>query len=45
VILRASGGFTGAKPALSGFDGKWKLIRFGNELVLTSQKGLVLMLN
>ncbi len=45
VILRASGGFTGAKPALSGFDSKWKVIRFGNDLVLTSQKGLVMMLN
>ncbi|HPS07520.1 MAG TPA: autotransporter-associated beta strand repeat-containing protein [Kiritimatiellia bacterium] len=45
VILRASGGFTGAKPALSGFDSKWKLIRFGNDLILTSQKGLVLMFN
>lgn len=45
VILRASGGFTGAKPALSGFDSKWKLIRFGSDLVLTSQKGLVLMIN
>lgn len=44
VILHADGGFTGAKPALSGFDSKWKVIRLGNNLILTSQGGTVMML-
>ena len=44
VILQTDGGFTGAKPALSGFDSKWKVIRVGNDLLLTSQGGTVFML-
>ena len=44
VILHADGGFTGAKPALSGFGSKWKLIRLGNDLILTSQGGLMMLL-
>ena len=44
VVAHADGGFTGAKPALSGYDAKWILIRMGNDLLLTSQHGTMLML-
>jgi autotransporter-associated beta strand protein len=43
VIAYASGGLTGARPALIGYASKWKLIRKGNELLLTTKSGTVLM--
>ncbi len=43
VILHADGGFTGSKPALSGFGSIWKVVRLGNDLILTSQSGTVLL--
>ncbi len=39
VIVHAGGGITGEKPVLSGFPSKHKLIRNGNDLLLTSQGG------
>ena len=44
VIAQAPGGFTGAKPMLSGFDRKWSLIRKGTDLILTSANGSMLIL-
>jgi len=44
VIAHAEGGLTGEKPALSGFPSKYKLIRKGNDLLLTSQSGTILQL-
>jgi autotransporter-associated beta strand protein len=44
VIAHAEGGFTGT-PTLSGFTGKkWKTLRKGNDLLLTTQGGTILLL-
>ena len=44
VIATASGGFTGNKPALSGFPSKYKIIKYGTDLQLTSRGGTVVIL-
>ena len=44
VIARADGGITGAKPALSGFPSKYRIIQSGNELWLTSLGGTLMIL-
>jgi len=44
VIAQAAGGFSGEKPAVSGFPSKYKVIRKSTELVLTSQSGMVILL-
>ena len=44
VIAQADGGFTGDKPAVSGFPAKYKIIRTATEVRLTSQGGTVMML-
>ena len=44
VIARASGGFTGT-PTVEDFTGKkWKTLRKGNELLLTTQGGTIMIL-
>ena len=44
VIAHADGGFTGVKPAISGFAPKWKLLIKGNDLLLTTAGGTMLLL-
>jgi hypothetical protein len=44
VIAYAAGGIVGEKPAVSGFPSKYKVIRSGTELLLTSQGGTVMLL-
>ena len=44
VIAHADGGITGTKPTVSGFPSKYKIIRKGTDLLLTSQGGTVLTL-
>lgn len=44
VIAHADGGITGAKPAVSGFPSKYKIVRNGADLLLTSQGGAILLL-
>jgi hypothetical protein len=43
IIAHADGGFTGDKPTLSGFPSKYKIIRCGADLVLTSAGGTVIL--
>ena len=45
IIAHADGGFTGVKPALSGFASKWKLLIKGNDLILTTAGGTMLLLH
>lgn len=42
LIAHANGGITGAKPTVSGFPSKYKIIRKGTDLLLTSQGGTIL---
>ena len=42
LIATASGGFTGDKPAISGFPSKYKVIRHGTELQLSSLSGTLI---
>ena len=44
LIATAAGGFTGEKPAVSGFPSKYKLIRHGTDLQLTSLGGTAIIL-
>ena len=44
VIARADGGFTGTKPVVSGFPAKYKVIRYGTDVLLTSQGGTLMLL-
>ena len=43
VIATAEGGFTGT-PTLDGFDPKWRTLRKGNELWLTTLGGTIILL-
>lgn len=43
IIAHADGGFAGVKPAISGFPPKYKVIRSGTDMVLTSQSGTVML--
>ena len=43
IIAHADGGFVGAKPAVSGFPSKYIISRQGNDLLLTSQYGTMLL--
>ena len=43
VIGTSTGGFIG-KPILEGFDKKWRILRKGNDLILTSLGGTVMIL-
>jgi len=42
VIAHADGGIIGTKPAFSGFPSKYKIIRKGANLLLTSQGGTMI---
>jgi autotransporter-associated beta strand protein len=44
VIAHAAGGFSSGKPAVSGFPSKYKVLRKGLDLLLTSQGGSVMIL-
>jgi len=44
VIAHATGGFIGGKPALDGFPSKYRMMTRGNDLLLTSLGGTVLIL-
>jgi len=44
VIAHADGGITGTKPTVSGFPSKYKIIRKGTDLLLTSQGGAIILL-
>jgi autotransporter-associated beta strand protein len=44
IIAHAEGGFTGAKPALSGFPSKYIIQRQDKDLLLTSQYGTMILL-
>ena len=44
VIATSPSGFGGAYPTLEGFESKWRLLRRGNDLLLTTLGGTVLIL-
>jgi autotransporter-associated beta strand protein len=44
VIAQAAGGFTGTKPAISGFPSKYVISKQGTDLLLTSQYGTLILL-